>query len=145
MRSFKQSLLLFSKGLAMGAADVVPGVSGGTIAFASGIYMELINSIKSLNLEALRTLKTQGLAAAWQYINGNFLLTLVSGILTSLFSLAVGMQYLLAQHPLPLWSFFVGLIAGSFSSLSFHSASFVIFGTPPCINSISRLQTCVPL
>ena len=113
MRSFKQYLLLFSKGLAMGAADVVPGVSGGTIAFVSGIYMELINSIKSLNLEMLRVLRSQGFAAAWRHINGNFLITLVAGILTSLFSLAVFMQYLLAQHPLPLWSFFVGLICGS--------------------------------
>mgnify|MGYP006091250879 CR=1 FL=1 len=113
MRSFKQYLLLFSKGLAMGAADVVPGVSGGTIAFVSGIYMELIDSIKSLNLEALRVLKSQGGAAVWRHINGNFLITLLAGILTSLFSLAVFMQYLLAQHPLPLWSFFVGLIAGS--------------------------------
>jgi putative membrane protein len=113
MRSFKQYLLLFSKGLAMGAADVVPGVSGGTIAFVSGIYMELIDSIKSLNLQALRVLRYQGFAALWRHINGNFLVTLLSGILTSLFSLAVFMQYLLAQHPLPVWSFFVGLIAGS--------------------------------
>ena len=113
MRSFKQYLLLFSKGLAMGAADVVPGVSGGTIAFVSGIYMELIDSIKSLNLQALRVLRYQGFPALWRHINGNFLVTLLSGILTSLFSLAVFMQYLLAQHPLPVWSFFVGLIAGS--------------------------------
>jgi putative membrane protein len=92
MRSFKQYLLLFSKGLAMGAADVVPGVSGGTIAFVSGIYMELIDSIKSLNLQALRVLRYQGFAALWRHINGNFLVTLLSGILTSLFSLAVFMQ-----------------------------------------------------
>ena len=113
MRSFRQYLLLFSKGLAMGAADVVPGVSGGTIAFVSGIYIELIDTIKSLNLQALRVLKSQGIAAAWWHINGNFLVVLLSGILTSLFSLAVVMQYLLVEHPLPLWSFFVGLIAGS--------------------------------
>jgi len=64
MRSFRQYLLLFSKGLAMGAADVVPGVSGGTIAFVSGIYIELIDTIKSLNLQALRVLKSRGIAAA---------------------------------------------------------------------------------
>jgi putative membrane protein len=75
--------------------------------------MELIDSIKSLNLQALRVLRYQGFAALWRHINGNFLVTLLSGILTSLFSLAVFMQYLLAQHPLPVWSFFVGLIAGS--------------------------------
>lgn len=113
MRSLRQNLLLFSKGIAMGAADVVPGVSGGTIAFVSGIYIELIDSIKSLNIHALRILRSQGLGAAWQHINGNFLVVLLSGILTSLFSLAVVMQFLLAEHPLPLWSFFVGLIVGS--------------------------------
>jgi len=113
MRHFSQYLILFCKGLAIGAADVVPGVSGGTIAFVSGIYIELIDTIKSVNIQALRVLKSQGLAAAWRHINGNFLVVLLSGILTSLFSLAVVMQFLLAEHPLPLWSFFVGLIVGS--------------------------------
>ena len=113
MRSLSQNLLLFSKGIVMGAADVVPGVSGGTIAFVSGIYIELIDTIKSLNIQALKVLKSQGLSAAWRHINGNFLAVLLSGILTSLFSLAVVMQFLLAEHPLPLWSFFVGLIVGS--------------------------------
>ena len=113
MRSLRQNLLLFSKGVAMGAADVVPGVSGGTIAFISGIYMELIDTIKSLNINALRVLKSEGPKAAWQHINGNFLVVLLSGILVSLFSLARVMQFLLAEHPLPLWSFFFGLIVGS--------------------------------
>jgi putative membrane protein len=112
MRSLGQYILLFSKGLAMGAADVVPGVSGGTIAFVSGIYAELINTIKSLNIQALKTLKSEGIGAAWKHINGNFLVVLLGGILTSLFSLAVVMQYLLAEYPLPVWSFFVGLIIG---------------------------------
>jgi putative membrane protein len=106
-------LLLFLKGAAMGAADVVPGVSGGTIAFISGIYVELINTIKSLNLRALKVLRAEGFAAAWVYINGKFLVTLLAGILTSLFSLAKLMQYFLVEHPLPLWSFFTGLIVGS--------------------------------
>jgi len=106
-------LLLFLKGAAMGAADVVPGISGGTIAFISGIYVELIDTIKSVNLRALKVLHAEGFAAAWAYINGKFLLTLVAGILTSLFSLAKVMQYLLVAHPLPLWSFFTGLIVGS--------------------------------
>jgi len=97
----------------MGAADIVPGVSGGTIAFISGIYVELINSIKSLNLTAIKVLRDQGIGAAWRYINGGFLVVLLAGILTSLFSLAKVMQHLLDQYPLPLWSFFIGLIAGS--------------------------------
>ena len=113
MRNFRQQVLLFLKGLAMGAADVVPGVSGGTIAFVSGIYVELLNSINGLNLQALKLLRSQGLAAAWAHINGNFLLVLLAGILTSLFSLAQVMQLLLVEHPLPLWSFFTGLIIGS--------------------------------
>lgn len=113
MRNLSQNLLLFLKGIAMGAADVVPGVSGGTIAFVSGIYIELIDTIKSVNIQALKVLIAQGPLAAWRHINGNFLAVLLSGILTSLFSLAVVMQFLLAEHPLPLWSFFVGLIAGS--------------------------------
>ena len=75
MRSSGQYLILFMKGLMMGAADVVPGVSGGTIAFVSGIYIELINSIKALNLRALSILGSEGLLSAWQYINGNFLLS----------------------------------------------------------------------
>jgi len=113
MRNFAQQLLLFLKGLAMGAADVVPGVSGGTIAFVSGIYTELLSSITAVNLRALKLLKSQGMAAAWAHINGNFLVVLMAGILTSLFSLAKVMQFLLAEHPLPLWSFFTGLIIGS--------------------------------
>ena len=96
MRNFAQQLLLFLKGLAMGAADVVPGVSGGTIAFFSGIYTELLSSITAVNLRALKLLKSQGIAAAWAHINGNFLVVLMAGILTSLFSLAKVMQFLLA-------------------------------------------------
>ena len=113
MRNFAQQALLFLKGLAMGAADVVPGVSGGTIAFVSGIYAELLRSITSVNLQALKLLRSEGVAAAWVHINGNFLAVLIAGILTSLFSLARVMQFLLAEHPLPLWSFFTGLIIGS--------------------------------
>lgn len=113
MEKFTDNLLLYIKGLAMGAADVVPGVSGGTIAFVTGIYIELINTIKSLNLRALQTLKSKGVGAAWRFINGRFIVILLAGILTSLFSLAQVMQYLLVEHPLPLWSFFTGLIVAS--------------------------------
>ena len=113
MKKFTDNLLLYIKGLAMGAADVVPGVSGGTIAFVTGIYIELINTIKSLNLRALQTLKSEGIGAAWRFINGRFIVILLAGIFTSLFSLAQVMQYLLVEHPLPLWSFFTGLIVGS--------------------------------
>lgn len=104
---------LFLKGMAMGAADVVPGVSGGTIAFISGIYQELIDAIRALNLAALRTLMRGEFAQVWAQINGNFLLVLVAGIVSSIASLAHLISYLLAQYPLLIWSFFFGLIIAS--------------------------------
>ncbi len=113
MSKAKSSLLLFFKGAAMGAADVVPGVSGGTIAFISGIYEELLDSIRSVNLNALSVLKREGVGACWRHINGSFLLVLFSGILTSVFSLARLVSYALAEHPILVWSFFFGLIVAS--------------------------------
>ncbi len=104
------AVLLYLKGVAMGAADVVPGVSGGTIAFISGIYEELIHSLRSLDHRALWVLVQEGPVAAWRAINGTFLLTLGAGILTSVVLLSRVVVYLLAHHPLPLWSFFFGLI-----------------------------------
>jgi len=104
---------LFLKGMAMGAADVVPGVSGGTIAFISGIYQELIDAIRALNLAALRTLLRGEFAQFWAQINGNFLLVLLAGIVSSIASLAQLISYLLAQYPLLIWSFFFGLIIAS--------------------------------
>ena len=101
------------KGACMGAADVIPGVSGGTIAFLMGIYEELLNSIKSVNGEALKLLFTGKISAFLKHINGSFLLSLGAGILFSVFSLARLMKYLLEFHPVPLWSFFFGLILAS--------------------------------
>ncbi|VXB72056.1 conserved membrane hypothetical protein [Pseudomonas sp. 8AS] len=105
----KNYLLLFAKGIAMGAADVVPGVSGGTVAFISGIYDELLRSIASVP-EALLQLLRGRIVKAWQTANATFLLVLLSGILTSVFSLARLITWLLAEHPIPVWSFFFGLI-----------------------------------
>jgi putative membrane protein len=108
-----QHFWLFLKGIAMGAADVVPGVSGGTIAFVTGIYTELLDSIKNINLQALKTLFKDGPRAFWQSINGTFLLVLGSGILLALLSLARGIHYLLMNYPVWLWAFFFGLILAS--------------------------------
>ena len=94
----------------MGAADVVPGVSGGTIAFITGIYTRFLAAIKSVNLEALRLLRKSGCKASWQYIDGTFLLTVFAGLITSAVSLAKVITYLLANHQLLVWSFFFGLI-----------------------------------
>lgn len=105
--------LLFLKGMAMGAADVVPGVSGGTIAFITGIYEELLNSLKAINQHALKVLLQQGPAAFWQQINGSFLLTLMAGIISSFLLLAHGIVWLMAQYPTLLWSFIAGLVLAS--------------------------------
>ncbi len=112
-RKLNGYLLLILKGMAMGAADVIPGVSGGTIALITGIYEELLFSIKSINLKAVKLLLTGKVAAFWKTINGNFLLSVVLGIGISIFSLAKGMTYLLHHYPILVWSFFFGLIIAS--------------------------------
>jgi putative membrane protein len=106
-RSPIQCGLLTLKGIAMGAADVVPGVSGGTIAFISGIYEELIDSINNINLAALKILKAEGFKAFWNYINGTFFVFLFTGIGFSIFSLAKVVSYLLGSQPVLIWSFFL--------------------------------------
>ena len=112
--SDKRRLLgVYVRGMAMGAADVVPGVSGGTIAFITGIYEELLHSLKSINPAAVSILFKRGIGACWQHINGNFLLALLLGVLTSILSLARVISFLLTHHPLLLWSFFFGLIVAS--------------------------------
>lgn len=113
-------LLLFLKGMAMGAADTVPGISGGTIAFIANIYEELIFSIQSCNLQALRVLRRQGLQAAWVFINGNFLLTLFCGILSAAFILANIVGFLLDNFEVYVMAFFIGLILASSLFLRKH-------------------------
>ncbi|WP_339510672.1 DUF368 domain-containing protein [Pseudomonas sp. RL_15y_Pfl2_60] len=105
----KKYFLLYAKGVAMGAADVVPGVSGGTIAFISGIYDELLKSISSMPRAALLAIRGR-FGEAWVTANATFLLVLFAGILTSIVSLARLITYLLEQHPIPVWSFFFGLV-----------------------------------
>lgn len=113
MEKKRNYLLLILRGCAMGAADVVPGVSGGTIAFITGIYEELIDSIKSIDLHALKLLFTLKMGDFWKKINGSFLLSVVLGIAISIFSLAKLMTWLLENHPIYIWSFFFGLIIAS--------------------------------
>ncbi|MDX1490566.1 MAG: DUF368 domain-containing protein [Pseudohongiellaceae bacterium] len=105
--------VLFLKGMAMGVADSVPGVSGGTIAVMAGIYEELLNSIKMLEPRALLVLAKSGPSAFWSHINGSFLLVLLLGIVTSLFLSANTVLYLLANHYVLLMSFFCGLVLAS--------------------------------
>lgn len=110
MRSIKSYLVLALDGLLMGAANVIPGVSGGTIAFLTGIYKELVDSLKSFDAEAVKLFFKGKFKEFWKKINGNFLLAVFAGVVISIFSLAKLIQYLLETHPIPLWSFFFGLI-----------------------------------
>lgn len=112
-RSIKDYAMLMLKGMGMGAADVVPGVSGGTIAFIAGIYDELINSIKSINRESLTMLFTGKFKAFAKKINAPFLLALISGIAISVFSLAKLITWLLTEQPILIWAFFFGLVLAS--------------------------------
>ena len=95
----------------MGAADVVPGVSGGTIAFISGIYEELIESLNNINSSIFNELKSKGVKYTWEKLNGPFLLALMSGVLISVFSLAKVVEWLLEHQPILLWAFFFGLVS----------------------------------
>ncbi len=112
-RQTKDYVLLTAKGMAMGAADVVPGVSGGTIAFITGIYDELLGSLKKMGPEALKIWYAEGFSAFWQHINGGFLLAVFGGILLSIKTFASVISVALLEHPLLVWSFFSGLILAS--------------------------------
>ncbi|ANW95140.1 hypothetical protein AXE80_02045 [Wenyingzhuangia fucanilytica] len=112
-RTFKDYAIISLKGMAMGAADVVPGVSGGTIAFISGIYEELLTTISNINLSLLTVLKQDGIKAAWKKANANFILALLLGVAISVVSLAKGISLLLATKPILVWSFFFGLVVAS--------------------------------
>jgi putative membrane protein len=106
-------LILSLKGMAMGAADVVPGVSGGTIAFISGIYEELIDTLNNIKFSLLKHLKQEGIKSTWKKANGSFLIALLSGVFVSVISLAKGVEWLLEHQPILLWSFFFGLVLAS--------------------------------
>lgn len=112
-RTLLDYIIISVKGVAMGAADVVPGVSGGTIAFISGIYEELVDSISRINFKSLQILKNEGLVSFWKYINGNFFLALLLGVGISILSLAKGVKWLLENEPIAVWSFFFGLMIAS--------------------------------
>lgn len=112
-KTLKGRLLVLLKGMAMGVADSVPGVSGGTIAVMAGIYEELIHSLKNLNPVALWAYRNRGLAGFWESINGSFLLALLLGIVTALFLSANTVLYLLESHYPQLMAFFCGLVLAS--------------------------------
>ncbi|WP_372753333.1 DUF368 domain-containing protein [Mariniflexile sp.] len=112
-RRLKDYLIISFKGLAMGAADAVPGVSGGTIAFISGIYEELISTISNIKPALFKTLFNKGFKSFWQEANGNFVLALLSGVIISYVSFMKMAKFLLENEPVLIWSFFFGLIIAS--------------------------------
>lgn len=110
--NFNLSLLL--KGMAMGIAEAIPGVSGGTIAFITGIYERLLGAINSiLDPKAVSALRQEGVAAAWRHIDGTFLVTLVGGMAVGLISATFTITSLLEHYPPAVWAFFFGLIVAS--------------------------------
>jgi putative membrane protein len=109
----KDKIILFFKGMAMGTADLIPGVSGGTIALILGVYKELIQSIDSINLKNLKSMKNQGIMSFWTNINGEFLVVLFFGIITAILNLSFVIDWLINEYPIPLWSFFLGLLIAS--------------------------------
>lgn len=106
-------LFTYLKGMLMGIADLVPGVSGGTIALIAGIYQRLINAIASINLKAMQLVLKGQIKTAWKLIDGWFLLAVFLGMISSIFLFASLIKYLLANHSVLTWSFFFGLIISS--------------------------------
>jgi len=112
-RSFRAYLLLTAKGFCMGAADVVPGVSGGTMAFILGIYEELIDAIRSFDLESLKLVVSGKIRGFMDHTHWRFLLALGCGLLLAIFGLSKALSWLLQNEPVLIWSFFLGLILAS--------------------------------
>ena len=135
MRKLKDYLLITVKGACMGAADVIPGVSGGTIAFIMGIYDEFVGSIARIDTEAVKMLLSGRIRDFWKHINGNFLISIICGIGLSVIALAGLMQMLLSDYPIQTWAFFFGLIVASsifilrgISGWKLREALFLVFG-----------------
>src|SRR5690625_2115388 len=112
-RSLLQYLIISLKGLAMGAADIVPGVSGGTIALIAGFYEELIETIDRLDFKFFKKWRENGFLKTWKEYNLSFLLALGLGVATSILLLAKVIENLLESHPILVWSFFFGLVLAS--------------------------------
>jgi|TARA_B100001093_G_scaffold486238_1_gene521376 putative membrane protein len=127
---------LYLKSVFMGIAEIIPGVSGGTIAFITGIYEELIDSIKSVDGNAIKLLFSFKFSLFWKQINGTFLLTLLLGMLTSILALSRIIVFLIDQHPFKIWGFFFGLIIAS---------AIVIFYQIETVNSKVVVSTIIGL
>ena len=117
-RSFGAYLILIAKGFCMGVADVVPGVSGGTMAFILGIYEELIDAIRSFDLKSLKLIVSGKIRDFLDHAQWRFLLAVGCGILLAIFSLSKALSWLLQNEPVLIWSFFLGLILASVVTVS---------------------------
>ena len=109
-----QYLVIFVKGMMMGAADIIPGISGGTVALITGIYEKLLKSINSISWKTIVQVKKNGLKFVWEKINGRFLLTLLSGIISSILLFSWILEWLFINESIALWSFFFGILLASF-------------------------------
>ncbi|HEX6890542.1 MAG TPA: DUF368 domain-containing protein, partial [Chryseolinea sp.] len=110
MRRLKDYILLYVKGLSMGVADVIPGMSGGSVAFITGIYSEMVHALRSIDREAFELVTKKRFRDCWTKINGNFLVALFAGIVTSLLTIARLVTHLQTKYPILVWSFVFGLI-----------------------------------
>ena len=120
-------LFLYLKGMLMGAADLVPGVSGGTLALITGIYREFLESIDNISIDNLKFARKKGIKAAWRKINGPFLLAIFGGIFSSILIFSRILEWLIKNEPLALWSFFFGLLVASIIYLLKSELSFSFY------------------
>ena len=135
-RTAREAAMLWLKGLCMGGADIIPGVSGGTIAFITGIYSQLVDAIRSFDTLFVRRLLRLDLTGALAEVHARFLACLLFGILTAVVTMAGFMNYMLNNHPVEIWSLFFGLIAASIfvvgreiKPLNGVNMGFVLLGT----------------
>ena len=135
----------------MGAADIVPGVSGGTIALITGIYEELISSIKNINPRLIKTLFKKGVKEFWIELNGTFFIILLSGIATSIILLVQIIVFLLDSHEFKIWGFFFGLIIASayiilkdIQTLDINKVCIVILGIAIAASVVLSDTTTLP-
>ena len=142
-------LILFLKGIAMGASDLIPGISGGTIALITGIYKELLESINALSWRNLKKIMIN-IKTFWKDINGAFLLPLFCGITISILFFSRYIEYLIKEQTIALWSFFFGLLFASIIflirkklSLKFNSLIYISIGIISLINGLINLNDLI--
>lgn len=150
-RTFREYLLLGMKGFCMGAADVVPGVSGGTMAFILGIYQELILSIRSVNVNFARLFLSGRIKDAMGVVSWKFLVAVAAGVLLAIFTLAKILSYMLLEYPVWVWSFFFGLVLASAAIICLEVgkwtvkvAAGIVFGTAFSFYLVGQLPVSTP-